>query len=375
VATFLDLRSDPNLGASSINVVLPNSSSTETVADRLRQIPEVGRVMTVNDFVPEDQDRKLATIRGLARQLRPALQAEDSAREPTDAQTVAALTSTADALNRLAGAASGRGAEAAKRLAADLLRLAQADKNKRAAAEAAFIMPLRIALNQLRDFLQAEKVTLRTLPTDITREWIAEDGQTRVLVFPKGDPNDNETVRRFAQAVLGQFPDAVGTPISILESGNTVVFAFFQAGAFALVSIALLLWLVLRRLGDVLLTLVPLLLAGLITLEACVVLQLPLNFANIVALPLLLGVGVAFKIYYIMAWRAGQTDLLQSSLTRAVIWSALTTAAAFGSLWFSSHPGTSSMGKLLALSLVTTMAAAVLFQPALMGKPRNAADS
>ena len=90
-------------------------------------------------------------------------------------------------------------------------------------------------------------------------------------------------------------------------------------------------------------------------------------------MPLLLGVGVAFKIYYIMAWRAGQTDLLQSSLTRAVIWSALTTATAFGSLWLSSHPGTSSMGKLLALSLVCTMCAAVLFQPALMGKPRTVA--
>ena len=79
---------------------------------------------------------------------------------------------------------------------------------------------------------------------------------------------------------------------------------------------------------------------------------MPLNFANIIALPLLLGVGVAFKIYYIMAWRAGQTDLLESSLTRAVIFSALTTATAFGSLWLSSHPGTSSMGKLLALTLV-----------------------
>ena len=128
--------------------------------------------------------------------------------------------------------------------------------------------------------------------------------------------------------------------------------AFIQAGIFALVSIAILLWIVLRRFGDVLLTLVPLLLAGVVTLEVCVLIGMPLNFANIIALPLLLGVGVAFKIYYIMAWRAGQTNLLQSSLTRAVIWSALTTATAFGSLWLSSHPGTSSMGKLLALSLV-----------------------
>ena len=97
-----------------------------------------------------------------------------------------------------------------------------------------------------------------------------------------------------------------------------------------------------------------------------------LNFANIIALPLLLGVGVAFKIYCVMAWRAGETKLLQSSLTRAVFFSAMTTATAFGSLWFSKHPYTSSMGKLMALSLVSTLAAAVLFQPALMGPPREA---
>ena len=123
----------------------------------------------------------------------------------------------------------------------------------------------------------------------------------------------------------------------------------------ALIVISLLLWLALRRITDVLLTLVPLLVAGAVTLEICVLIGLPLNFANIVALPLLLGVGVAFKIYYVTAWRAGRTNLLQSSLTRAIFFSALTTATAFGSLWLSSHPGTASMGKLLALSLVTTL--------------------
>jgi predicted RND superfamily exporter protein len=125
----------------------------------------------------------------------------------------------------------------------------------------------------------------------------------------------------------------------------------------------------------VLLTLVPLLLAGVVTLEICVLIGMPLNFANIIALPLLLGVGVAFKIYYVLAWRAGRMKLLQSSLTRAVIFSAATTATAFGSLWLSSHPGTSSMGRLMALSLVCTLAAAVLFQPALMGRPRTVRDT
>jgi len=117
-----------------------------------------------------------------------------------------------------------------------------------------------------------------------------------------------------------------------------------------------------------------LLVAGAVTLEICVLIGLPLNFANIVALPLLLGVGVAFKIYYVTAWRSGRTNLLQSSLTRAIFFSALTTATAFGSLWLSSHPGTASMGKLLALSLVTTLAAVLLFQPALMGKPRDVGE-
>jgi predicted exporter len=116
-------------------------------------------------------------------------------------------------------------------------------------------------------------------------------------------------------------------------------------------------------------TLIPLFAAGLVTLEICAIIGMPLNFANIIALPLLLGVGVAFKIYYIMAWREGQTRLLQSVLTRAVTFSACATA--FGSLYFSSDPGTSSMGKLLAISLLTTMTAAAFFQPMLMGKPRD----
>lgn len=373
VATFLDLRSDPTVAANAINVLVPNLDQAALVANRLKTISEVDQVTDVKNLIPADQDRKLAMIRGLARQLQQSLSAEDGARAPSDAQNVAALQGTADTLTRLAASVTGKGADAANRLAASLTKLAQADKAKRDAVETAFIVPLRTALGELRDYLQAAPVTIKNLPESVLRQWVSPDGRMRVQATPKGDPNDNDTMQHFGRAVQAQFPEAVGTPISLLESGRTIVNAFIMAGIYALVSIAILLWIVLKRFGDVLLTLIPLLVAGVITLEACVLIGMPLNYANIIALPLLLGVGVAFKIYYIMAWRAGQTDLLQSSLTRAVIWSALTTATAFGSLWLSSHPGTSSMGKLLALSLVTTMFAAVLFQPALMGKPRTVA--
>ena len=374
ISTVLDLGNDPQAGINSVNVVLPSLDQARTAANRLQKVSQVKTTRTLASFVPQDQDKKLAAVRELAEKLGPSLQRQPG-KPPTDADNVAALNGIADQLARFAANASGPGAEAAKQLSADARKLAQADQKSRTAAQTAFIVPLQADVAELRGYLRAQKITQDNLPQDLRHKWVTPDGRARVEVAPKGDTNDTEFLRSFAGAVLAEYPNATGGPISILKSGQTVIRAFFEAGFYALVSIALLLWIVLRRVGDVLLTLVPLLLAGMVTLELCVVIGMPLNFANIIALPLLLGVGVAFKIYYIIAWRSGHTNLLQSSLTRAVIWSALTTATAFGSLWLSQHPGTSSMGKLLALSLICTLAAAVLFQPALMGKPRGAEDA
>jgi len=374
IATFLDLRRDPITGANAISVLAPDLASTRPIVDRLEKVPEVAQVRTLDFFVPADQDKKLAAIKIARDKIEPSFKPDAAQKAPTDAENVQALDDVVSSLNEAADKHKGSGAEAARRLSGLLANLAKATPEMRQKVAAAFLRPLATALADLADLLQAQHITLADVPHNIEELWRTEDGRARVEVLPKGDPNDNETLRKFARAVLSVEPDATGGPISILESGNTIVRAFFEAGAWALISIAILLWIVLRRFGDVLLTIVPLLLAGVVTLELCVVLGMALNFANIIALPLLLGIGVAFKIYYIMAWRAGQTGLLQSSLTRAVFYSAMTTATAFGSLWLSSHPGTSSMGKLLALSLVTTLAAAVLFQPVLMGKPRQIED-
>ena len=371
ISTILELGDDPRAGISSVNVIAPSLDQAVSTAEKLQKLPEVSQTQTLLSFVPQDQEKKLSLIQEFSRQLAPALERPGSSKPPTDAENVAALNGTADQLNKAAGSASGPGADAARRLAGNAVKLAQANEETRMRAKTAFIVPMETATGQLRGFLGAEKVTKDNLPQALKQQWLAADGRARVEITPKGNTDDTEVLRQFARAILSVYPSATGGPISILESSRTVVRAFFEAGLYALISIAILLWIVLRRFGDVLLTLVPLLLAGVVTLEICVLIGMPLNFANIIALPLLLGVGVAFKIYYIMAWRSGRTNLLQSSLTRAVIWSALTTATAFGSLWLSQHPGTSSMGKLLALSLVCTLAAAVLFQPALMGKPRR----
>jgi predicted RND superfamily exporter protein len=219
--------------------------------------------------------------------------------------------------------------------------------------------------------LHPQQVTRANLPADLVGQWMTKDGQMRTQIVPKGDANDSNALQHFAEAVLKVEPNATGVAIEIYEWGRTVTEAFAKAGILALCSIAILLWLVLRRIGDVLLTLIPLLVAAAVTLEICGLTGFQINYANIIALPALLGVGVAFKIYYVMAWRAGEANFLESVLTRAVFFSAVMTATAFGSLWFSSNPGISSMGKLLALSLACTLASAALFQPALMGPPRK----
>jgi len=375
ISTLLDLGNNPQLGLNSVNVVAPSLDTAAAEATRLQKLPQVLSTMTLLSFVPQDQDKKLSLIRGFAEDMHGVID-KAPAKPPTDADNVAALNGLAGQLDKFAADnPKGPGGEAAKRLADDCRKLAQASEDVRNKVQAAFVIPLQADLVQLRTQLNASSVTKDNLPQTVRTQWVAADGRARVEASPKGDTNSTEVLREFARAVLAAYPEATGGPISILQSSRTVVRAFIEAGTFALVSIAILLWIVLKRFGDVLLTLVPLLLAGMVTLEICVLIGMPMNFANIIALPVLLGVGVAFKIYYIMAWRAGQTNLLQSSLTRAVIWSALTTATAFGSLWLSKHPGTSSMGKLLALSLVCTLAAAVLFQPALMGKPRGAEDT
>jgi uncharacterized protein len=349
--------------------VLVQPDEASAAVAKLAALPEVAATWTIESFVPAGQEQKLPAIEAAAKALDPTLHSAPQP-APDDAENIAALKRGAQALQDAADQ-YGAGADAARRLAAALNELAQADAAQRARATDAFIHPLHLDLDDVGQSLMAERVTRASLPPDLVRDWVAPDGRMRIEIWPKGDANDNATIKRFARAVQSVRPDATGEAIGSIEWGNTIVAAFAEAAALALLSIAILLWIVLQRLTDVLVTLVPLLVAGLVTLEICALAKFQLNYANIIALPVLLGIGVAFKIYYVTAWRRGQSNFLQSVLTRAVFYSTLLTATAFGSLWLSNQPGISSMGKLLALSLVCTLTSAALFQPALMGEPRH----
>jgi hopanoid biosynthesis associated RND transporter like protein HpnN len=367
MTTLKALTADPEWTPNTINVLEPSLDAAQPVAARLATLPEVSRTVTLASFVPTEQPEKLALIGDAARRLEPALAAPPR-RPPSDAEVQEAVSATATALRQAAGEASDSGAVSAHRLADALDKLRDAPPDVRAAAASAVEMPLEVLLDQVRSMLQAGPVTLESLPRQLAADWVAKDGRARIQVLPRSG-QDEASLHRFALAVQTVAPDATGAPIDIRASGNSVIRAFLEAGVYSLVSITVILVLVLRRARDVVLTLIPVMLSGLLTFATCAVLDLPLNFANIIALPLLFGVGVAFNIYFVLAWRAGETAMLQSSLMRAVVFSAMTTATAFGTLWLSSHPGTASMGRLLMISLGWELLVTLLVRPALLAQP------
>jgi uncharacterized protein len=371
VITYRELQNTPETSGNDAEILAPSLDRANDISKHLATIADVSRTLTLSSFVPADQPEKLAAIAAASRSLSSALNPAQQASPPTDQDTVAAIRSTAAVLLKIADNNTSSSANLARRVSELLTELAQAETASRARAEVVFVAPLINDLTLLGTILSAKEITVKALPPALVRDWLTPDGHARVQILPKGDLSDTKAIRKFATSVLAAYPEAAGPAISYFESGRSITGAFIEATVLALVSITILLVVALRRITDVLLTLVPLLLAGAVTLEICVLTGQALNFANIIAVPLLLGVGVAFKIYYIMAWRAGKTGLLQSSLTRAIVFSAMTNAVAFGSMWVSSYAGMSSMGKLMALSLLCTLAAAVLFQPVLMGRPRH----
>jgi uncharacterized protein len=362
VTTFRDLANDPDNSPFEVDVLAPSLAAAQSLARRLEALPEVDHAVTLASFVPDDQAAKLALIQEVAETLGPglALAAATSPRPPDAAAQSQALNWTISDLEQADPALQAESGlrEQLARIAASPARVAQLE---------AVLLPDPLArMAQVQDVLSAAPVTLADLPQDLRREWVAEDGKAKISVFPKGNANDPVIRTRFVRAVLSVAPNAAGTPIQFAESARTVVDSFARAGAYAMAAILLLVGITLRRARDTLLVLGPLLLAGLFTLASMAGLGLALDFANVIALPLLLGIGVAFDIYFVANWRAGEQHPLASPTARAVVFSALATGSAFGSLALSPYPGMSHMGLLLSIELAWTLACTLIVLPALL---------
>jgi uncharacterized protein len=362
--TLRDLINNPLTNPYTIDVLTLDAQAAKTLGEKLDTLPTVDGTISINSFVPADQQQKLAVIADANTILAPTLAPHGSSAPVTAEQirmaTKAALAQIDPALTKLSKD------HPLALIAADLRRMQIASDEVLMATNSALTRFLPTQLAHLRLALSAEPVTLSSIPSDFARDWLLPDGRARVQVNPKPEAQTPSGLKSFVQQVTAIAPDAGGSAVTINATAETIVAAFRQAAIYAVIAIAVILLGLLRRVLDATLVLAPLLMSALLTLLIAVLLPLPLNFANIIALPLLLGVGVSFNIYFVMNWRAGQHHPLASATARAILFSALTTGTAFGSLALSAHPGTASMGKLLLISLGCTLLASLVFIPALL---------
>jgi hopanoid biosynthesis associated RND transporter like protein HpnN len=371
VATYLELAQTVETSPSTVNVLSPSPESAAVLAGKISALPEVARVITVDSFIPKDQAGKLALIEDARTLLDPSLNPFEIAPSPTDAELIKQLLETERHLRQTgARAASGSKTEMID-LADTLERLARGSPDLRSKAGAAVFAGFPTAMEQVNASLSAQPVTLDSLPVDIRRQWISAEGHALLQIFPKHQLSNPAVTATFVHAVQRVAPDISGVAVDVVESGQTILRAFFDAGLYSAIAIIALLFLALRNALSVTLAVTPVLLSGLLMFGTCVAIGLDVNLENMIALPLLLGIGVAFNIYFIVEWRNGANDLLKSSLTRAIIYSGLTTGTSFASLSFSSHPGTASMGILLLIALFWILITTLTVLPALLSMSKR----
>ena len=368
MVTLRDLMANPITSPYSIDAIEPTLAQATETAKRADALPLVAEVLTLASLVPQDQPAKLALIADAANLLGPTLANRTAPAGVTPADLRLAAHTAATGLARATAKLPADSPIA--QVAADLHGLETAPDATLMAANQALTRFLPFQLDQLRTALGAQPVTLQSIPPDITRDWLLPDGRARLQITPKPEASGGPGLGRFVDQVSAIMPEAGGSAVTIISSARTIIGAFRNAAIGAIAMIAVILFIALRRPLDVALVLAPLLMSALLTVVVCVTLPLMLNFANIIALPLLLGVGVSFNIYFVMNWRAGEHSRLASPTARAVIFSALTTGTAFGSLALSRHPGTASMGELLLISLGCTLLSTLIFVPALLASLR-----
>jgi hopanoid biosynthesis associated RND transporter like protein HpnN len=378
VQTYRELLDESSRSPYSIALLADNAAQAENLKADLLTLSSVDSVVTINDYLPDNQEDKLAIIDDLNLLLGGDLTLNEPTERIEPARFETSLQNFRASLDQLiAEQPAGRLRTAALALAAVLDRESAALAKLEPQAQTERLgqldeilmsgMPGRLRL--LNDGLKATRFGVEDLPEAIRGRWISAEGRYRMEVFPRENLDDNIALERFVAEVRKVAPNATDVPVINVAASQAVVSAFQQAFLSALLVIAALLAVLLPIKRDIPLVLAPLLLAGLVTAGICALLNIDLNFANIIALPLLLGIGVDSGIHIVHRFRSDRVDggvLLRTSTARAVIFSAMTTIASFGNLALSPHLGTASMGILLTIGITVTLFATLLVLPALL---------
>ncbi|PXV60354.1 hypothetical protein SAMN04487785_10275 [Dyella jiangningensis] len=362
--TLTSLMDDPNTNPFTMDLLAKDLPAAKVMSEKLGKLPEVAQVVSGVDFVPAGQDDKLEQLQQASDLMYAVLNPGEKVAAPTADDIRSAARDTSEGIASVADKLPAQ--SPLRRIGKALAALSHGTDAQVATANDALTKFLPYTLNQLADSLSATPITMQNLPDDLRRDWFAPDGRVRIQVTPTTKAQSTAGLRDFVGAVQKMAPDAAGSAVDTIKAADTILIAFREAAIYATAAIAIVLILVLRRARDAGLVLATLLMSALLTALLARLFGIAINFANIIALPLLLGVGVSFNVYFVMNWRHGMQLFLGSPTARAILFSALTTGTAFGSLAIARHPGTASMGSVLLLSLVAVLLSTFAFLPAML---------
>ena len=377
VQTYHDLASDPQTSPYALNVLVPNLDAARALAPKLAAIEGVAGVRWIERFVPTNQEPKLEILNGLMSRLRSGFAGVARQQPPDDAALRRAFADLRNACAALASTAPAGSdlRQAAQRFAAALDQFAERRGTDSAALRALDEALLggfgALTLSLGAKLSVSQPVTMEDLPDDLRRDWIAPDGRVRLQVMPTSDISGPEALNAFTERVQAVAPRAAGTPAILTGAGDAILRSFAEAVAYTAIAIVLVTGVVRRRMSDVLLVLAPLLIASIWTVAASALLDLPFNFANVIVIPLLIGLGVASSIHIVarareLAKKAPGGNVMETSTSLAVLIAQLNTVAAFATLTVSEHRGLYSMGLLLGVSIFFVLITSLVVLPALM---------
>jgi len=381
VKTFKELLSEVDNSPWYVAVLAGNRKEADLLVEDLTKLKEVKKVVTILNFVPEEQEMKLPLIEEMAITTGPI-----TISTPSQMNNKQALIKQQKELDRLSITLDHFIAEEpdhillipARTLKNSLTALFEhLNKNDIAnrekllnSVEEDLLVTLPTSLQRMQTAIEASTTfSKEDLPAPLISRWYSHADEYKIAVYPSEDIDDNDALKRFVRAVQKVAPQATGGPMVSLEAGEAVVQAFIQAFSLALAGIVIALLILLRSVKYTLLVLVPLLLSSIFIGIFSVLFNLPFNFANIIALPLLLGIGLDSSLHMVHRSRSdklvGET-LARTSTVRAVFYSALTSLVTFASLMLSSHQGTASMGILLTVGLTCTLICTLFILPVLL---------
>jgi len=372
VATFEDLLAHRGSSPWSIDIVAPDLPRAQATAQSLEMLPVVGQVRTLADYVPTGQDEKLEILETASYFVPAAIVPGPT---PSEAAQRGALETLAAEVARTAARGGDEAlVRSARRLRTVLGEFLAANAVPGRAAEALARLQENVVgslpeqLGELAPLLSPQRVTLVDLPADLKEQMLASDGRARIEVFPREDVSESAALERFVDAVRAQAPDAAGGAVWLVEWGRVTWGAMLQALLGGMVCMVLFLVLLWRSVWDSLLAFFPLALAALLTCATLVLLGQPFNFANVIVLPMLIGMGVDNGVHLVHRHRTNpeEVDVLATSTARAVFYAALTTMLSFGSLAFASHRGIAAIGQLLTIGVGLTLVCYVVALPAVL---------